>query len=225
MSQKSNLVFLGCNYSNQKVKKHFDQLKIHWEKQFPIRVVIIDKQRGKGARDIWDEIKTAIKESSLSIFDVSAFKPNVVLELGYALAEKNVEEIAVTFDERKIKNKKPEWSLSDISHLNQLRYKELPALDQKLEEEIDKVPAMKRWRALVNETSRAPNSAQKYQDVCLQILQYLRDKGPMTPQQLEDAGQGTNVRSEKIHRLLKDHKLAKRTRGRGKGARWVIIED
>ena len=98
---KTNVIFLGCNYSNKKIKTHFDILKVNLERDYPVKAVLIDREKKKGARDIWQEIQTGIEESSLAIFDVSAFRPNVVLELGYALAVKDRENILVCFDERK----------------------------------------------------------------------------------------------------------------------------
>jgi hypothetical protein len=223
MAQKTNLVFLGCNYRNKKVKSHFDQLKAKWESAYPIHVVLIDKENGKGARDLWGEIKSAIMDSSLAVFDVSAFRPNVVLELGYALARKDVEDIVVSFDERAAKGKTPDWLLSDISHLNQIRYKELAALDKKLDENLEKVPAVKRWRALQKEADRQPQSAVKYHDVCSKILQTLSNKKSMTEHEVDEVGKGLAVRTDKVHRLLMGHKLAKRTPGRN--PKWILVEE
>ncbi|MGA2450258.1 MAG: hypothetical protein ABTD50_16410 [Polyangiaceae bacterium] len=120
MATSTYKVFLGCNYSNQKVKAHFNMLKEKLEKDWPVHVCIIDKEPGKGARDLWSEIRRGIDECALAVFDVSGFRPNVVLELGYSLAVKDEEVILICFDERKPrKGGKPSWLLSDVGHLNQ----------------------------------------------------------------------------------------------------------
>ncbi|HPD56084.1 MAG TPA: hypothetical protein P5294_02070 [Smithellaceae bacterium] len=87
-SISAGTIFLACNFSNKRVKRHFDRLKKKWEDTLPVCVYISDQVQGKGARDLWKDITQTIKKSTLSIFDVTSFRPNVILELGFALANK-----------------------------------------------------------------------------------------------------------------------------------------
>ncbi|HQN73907.1 MAG TPA: hypothetical protein PLB16_10870, partial [bacterium] len=59
------------------------------------------------AKDMWVDIQKEIEESEFCLFDVSGFRPNVVLELGYALAVKNNSEILITFRHRKKRGSDP----------------------------------------------------------------------------------------------------------------------
>jgi len=223
---KTNVIFLGCNYSNKKVKGHFDALKTKWEREWPVRVVLIDKEKAKGSRDLWREISEAIQSASLVIFDVSAFRPNVVLELGFALALKHEEDIIISFDERKKKKagKKPEWLLSDISHRNRINYKSLSQLDKYLEENLTKVPAIKHFMELKATAEDETSIPEKYADVALKALHTLRDSDnvTMSDDQLASLTKGTNVRIETLKRILKKHKLAKRYQG--PNGRWYLVD-
>lgn len=222
MSTNAALIFLACNYSNKKVKVHFNKLKANFEAALPVRVVLIDKERGKGSRDLWKEIQTAITDCALAVFDVSAFRPNVVLELGYALAVKDEEQIIITFDERKLRGNKPQWLLSDISHLHQVRYRTLEQMDSKIEENLSKVPSVARYRALQDQARAETLAGDKYVQAALSVLHALREKNGLTDQQLDAIVRGTNVRRETFLRFLKSHQLAYRERGRG---RWYLVEE
>lgn len=226
MLRNSNLIFLGCNYSNKKVKVHFDALKEKWEKEWPVRVVLIDKEKAKGTRDLWNEINQKIENASLAIFDVSAFRPNVVLELGYALAIKDEESIVITFDERKKgkEGKKPEWLLSDISHRHRVTYKELTYLDQQLEAHLSKVPSKERFEELKHFFSQDHSTAaEKYIAASLQVLKKLRDEGNKSDQQIGKLIQGQSLRIKTLLSALKKHKLAKRTQG--PNGRWYLLDN
>lgn len=220
---KKNLIFLACNYSNKKVKSHFNKIKSKLEKAWPIRVVLIDKERGKGSRDIWKEIQQAIDDSALSIFDVSAFRPNVVLELGYALSIKDPENILITYDERKPRNQKSSpWLLSDIGHLHQSRYKTLEQLDKKINENLSKVPSIqefKEFSAAANKT----NAGKKYIAQGKNVLLNLRDSGMHSDQKIEGLIKGSGLDSRRLMGLLKKHKLAHRHRG--SNGRWYLSEE
>lgn len=221
MTTSIDKIFLGCNYSNKKVKRHFDLLKQKLESEWPLQVVLIDRERGKGARDIWREITTAVDDCALGFFDVSGFRPNVVLELGYALALKDPEFIIISFDERKYRGgKKPEWLLSDITHLNQIRYKELGQLDTKIEEQLGKVPIIERFKNFKAAIEDDAMAHEKYCAVALKILKMLRDRSSVTDQQIVSAARGTSIRIETLKTHLKRHKLA--VRQRGPNGRWKL---
>jgi hypothetical protein len=222
MATSTNVVFLGCNYGNKKVKRHFDALKAQWEEDYPIRVVLIDKEKAKGSRDLWDEIREAIEVSALAIFDVSAFRPNVVLELGYALATKDPETVLVSFDARKARaGKKPDWLLSDIGHLNRYPYTSLPQLDDKLEENVAKVPAVSRFAEFAAATERETNASGKYTTAGLAVLHALRQRGDLSEDQLDAIPKGSGIRVATLRALLKKYKLARRSQG--PHGRWSLV--
>ena len=52
---------------------------------------------GKSARDLWKDIQAYIDDSAACVFDVTGFRPNVVLELGYALSIKVQGQVYSTF--------------------------------------------------------------------------------------------------------------------------------
>ena len=223
METDAHVVFLGCNYTNAKIKKHFNQLKSKWEKEWPLRVILIDKERRKGARDLWSEIKRGIASSSLAIFDVSAFRPNVVLELGYALAIKDEDDVVISVDSRKPRQRRTaKWLLSDIGHLNRIQYKQLGQLDKLLDDVLERVPIVKRFLAFQQDVKDETNAPQKYIDCGLRVLQKLRDSGTMSDQQMASTVRGSAVRIETLRKLLKKHKLARRDKGRGG---WFLVTD
>ena len=85
----SSIVFLGCNYNDKKIKNQFDSLKKRIEADTALACIVVDKRTGKSARDLWKDIRTHIEESAACVFDLTGFRPNVVLELGYALSIKS----------------------------------------------------------------------------------------------------------------------------------------
>lgn len=225
---KTNLVFLGCNYSNKKVKGHFDSLKKAWEKSHPISVVIIDDNlKGKGAADLWVKIKEAIKTSALSIFDVSGFKPNVILELGYALAVKDEKAVVISFDERKKRKGKDtqdqKWLLSDIGQLKQIRYKTMKQLDKELEQHLHTVPSVKRFKDFEETVKKETKIPEEYCFVALNFLRKLINEraGFLPDTQLQQLARGKKVHVPRLREFLKQHKLAKR---RTNGP-WYLVEE
>ena len=219
-----HVVFLACNYGNKKIKNHFNSLKEEIEDEYPLKVILIDKERGRGAPDIWAEIKDAIEMSSLAIFDVTGNRPrpNVVLELGYALAIKDTNKILITSDDRKPRNKENEetWLLSDIGHLKRVQYKTLKTLDKQIWDHIEKIPAVKRyWR--FDELAKTASSAhEKYTDVGFQVLLSLRDGKRLGDAGVAEFGKGTGIRKERLFQLFRDSRVAKR--GPGPHGRWKL---
>lgn len=98
LSISASNIFLACNFGNNRVKGHFDGLKQNWEEHLPVSVYISDQVQGGGARDLWQDITQTIKEANLAIFDVTSFRPNVILELGFALAHKQASQIIICRD-------------------------------------------------------------------------------------------------------------------------------
>ena len=105
--QSIRRVFLGCNYNDNRIKGKFDLIKARLEDRFPIDCVIIDKRPNRAARDIWKDIRAEIRSCGLCFFDVTAFRPNVILELGFALAEKEESQLFITWRKRKSNGKIP----------------------------------------------------------------------------------------------------------------------
>jgi hypothetical protein len=222
MVQRTNSIFLGCNYSNKKVKGHFEKLKSKWEAEYPLRVILIDRVPGKGARDLWGEIKQELQESSLAILDLTGFKPNVVLELGYALAVKDEKQIVITHDERKNGQKTSSWQLSDIPHLTRVPYKTLTYLDQKLNEHLPNVYAVQCWTDF-KEAAAETGSPEKYCGAGLKVLHELRAGRRVTDQRIRTLARGTAIRANRLGQLLKDSDLARRRKGRN-GA-WELVDE
>jgi len=223
MKQKNNVVFLGCNYSNMKVKRLFDRLKVDWQSKYPLRVELIDKQPAPGAVDKWQQITRAIDEASLVVLDVSAFKPNVVLELGYALATKPYDQIVITFDERKPRTgQAPKWMLSDIPHLNEVRYKRVPVLRAALDEHLVKVPSAERFaevRAAAGEDQAGNAISAAILEACREMIK----RGSLAGQQLAALAVTHRADPIAVQRLLREKKLAKKQRG--PGDRWIPVDE
>jgi nucleoside 2-deoxyribosyltransferase len=217
----TNRVFLACNYSNKKVKGHFNKLKERLQKEWPIHVILIDKERGNASKDFWKQIRAEIDNCALAIFDVSAFRPNVVLELGYALAIKDEKQILITFDQRKPRTAKPpEWLLTDISHIHQVRYRQIEQMDDKIEENLESVPAVAAFKSLCDE-AKSTSIPDKYKIEALKVLHKLQDGvNGLTDQQFDGVIKGRGVNRQTLATLLKRHKLATRERGRG---RWHLV--
>lgn len=219
--ENTNKIFLACNYSNKKIKQHFNILKSKLEGRLPIRVVLIDKERHNASRDIWQQIQNEISSCALGIFDVSAFRPNVVLELGYCLAIKGEGQILITFDHRKPKGaRSPEWLLSDITHLHRVQYKTIDQLDEKIEEHLNALPFIQNFEEYCNrvQETRIP---EKYKSAALSVFKQLQTQAGLTDSQIEFAMKGTNVNKKYFLARIKEYQLARRDRGRG---RWHLVD-
>lgn len=219
MQEIANQVFLGCNYNDKKIKSQFDNLKRRLERTTPLNCVIVDKRRGKSARDIWKDIKNLIETSAVCIFDVTAFRPNVVLELGYALAIKAEEQIFITFRERKSKGKMPQWLLSDITHLNRFNYIHMSDLERHVRKELKSIGYGLGWQAF-SEGCQRINAGDKYEQKGLEILQAIRDNGPKNASQIRQIMAGTACRLNHMSQLLRNEKLI--VRGKGSNGRFSI---
>lgn len=213
MNVLANTVFFGCNYNDKKIKRQFDTLKKNIEKDTPLSCTIIDKRRGKSARDLWKDIRTHIEESAATIFDVTGFRPNVVLELGYALSIKSEDRVFITFRKRKSHGKEPKWLLTDISHLQRHDYISIAALDRHIRDQLQNIPYLKGYAEFIKDCE-STNAEDKYKEYGLKILLALRDEGPKSSQQFRDLMAGSACRFTQMSRLLKRHGLITRSRGR-----------
>jgi hypothetical protein len=211
-SISSNTIFLACNFNNRRVKGHFDELKRNWENSLPVKVYLSDKVKGKGARDLWQDISVTIREANLAIFDVTSFRPNVVLELGYALAVKSNMHIVICRDltpsGKKVKNLEG-WLLSDIPHLNRIEYKKFRTLDKQLLEHVEMMAPVRRFYQLMVDVERQREVSNKaYISESLSALHHLRDDGPLLRKDLKSTIADPDIEFGLIAGLLTKHKLA-----------------
>jgi hypothetical protein len=183
MSELTNMVFMGCNYNDKKIKRQFDNLKKRLEKSLPLSCVIIDKRKNKAAKDIWKEIKEHIEKSAACVFDVTGFRPNVVLELGYALSSKSEDQIFITFRKRKSKGQDPKYLLSDINHLNYQPYINIKELEKHIKEQLNSIPYSKAYHSFVKDT-KDTNASDKYEQKGFEILQDIKNNGSRSSQQI-----------------------------------------
>lgn len=216
---RSHVVFLGCNYNDKKIKGQFDSLKKRLEADTPLSCVVLDKRGSKSARDLWQDIKAHIEESAACVFDLTGFRPNVVLELGYALSIKSEDQIFVTFRKRKSRGKKPPWLLSDIGHLNRHEYVNVPALESFVREQLALLPFSKHMAAY-EAACEATNAVEKYQEYGKMVVQAVRDNGPMTLEQIQAVLAGSSCRSKRMLALFKKNQLLRR--GRGRNGKYTI---
>ena len=220
----SNVVFFGCNYNDKKIKAQFDSLKKRIEADTALACVVIDKRHGKPARDIWQDIKGFIEDSVACVFDVTGFRPNVVLELGYALSIKSEDQVFITFRKRKTKGKAPAWLLSDIGHLQRHEYISIPDLEAYVRTQLGLIPFSK-GHADFNAECGNTGAPDKYRQYGLKILQHLRENGPRSKQQLQAVIAGSACRFDQMQSMLKRARLINRTRGKhGKFAISALIE-
>ena len=216
-------IFLACNYNNRRIKRHFDKLKEEWEYHYPLRITLIDKIKRRGAADIWEEIISEIEIASLAVFDVSTFRPNVVIELGYALAIKDYSQIVICWDSRTVGGKKPDWLLSDISHLTRIQYKSFPKLDAQLADYRDSIPAMQRYIELADDVQQNTNAGEKYADCACEVVQWLLEGKPLSDKQVLSCIQGSSIQKKKFFTLLRKYQLA--IRGQGQHGKWKLVEE
>jgi hypothetical protein len=217
----SNVVFFGCNYNDKKIKGQFDNLKNRIETDTALSCILIDKRDGKPANDLWKVIKSHIEDSAACVLDVTGFRPNVVLELGYALSIKAPEQIFITFRKRKTQGKDPKWLLSDIGHLNRLEYVNVPELEALVREQLDRLPFVGKLKDYKKDCE-STNSVEKYREYGLKSLQSIRDNGPQSEQQIQAILAGSACRLKRMLSLLKKHKLVKR--GIGRDGKFSIPE-
>jgi nucleoside 2-deoxyribosyltransferase len=222
----ANTIFLACNFEDKRVKRHFDRLKKKWEENLPVRVYLSDQVQGGGARDLWKEITETIEEANLAIFDVTSFRPNVILELGFALAHKQPNQIIICRDltpSGKESAKRRKWLLSDISHLHRIEYKTFDILDKQLIKHVERMTPVDNFYRLMKEIERQKNlSAQLYVIEALEALIELRDYEPPQRQEFRSRLEDRGVDAKTIENLLQRFKLAKPEPGRN--GRWMLID-
>lgn len=211
-SISASTIFLACNFSNKSVKRHFDRLKKKWEDTLPVYLYISDQVQGKGARDLWKDITQAIKKSTLSIFDVTSFRPNVILELGFALANKRASEIFICRDltpDGK-KRKKQKWLLSDISHLHRIDYRTFNVLDDQLLKYVMAMVPVRNFNRLIDELKRQKKlSAKAYIAEALGIMKKIRDTGPIPRRDFKRCIEDDAVDAKILGNLLQRYELAR----------------
>ncbi|MCJ7585088.1 MAG: hypothetical protein MUO30_10020 [Anaerolineales bacterium] len=217
----SNIVFFGCNYNDKKIKGQFDSLKYRIENDTALSCIVIDKRSGKSASDLWQDIRLNIEDSAACVFDVTGFRPNVVLELGYALSIKAGDQVFITFRKRKSKGKTPMWLLSDIGHLNRLEYINVPTLENFVREQLDLLLFSKYVKEYMKDC-KSTNAVEKYQQYGLKVLQAIRDNGSQSEQQLQALLVGSSCRLTRMLSLLKKHQLIRC--GVGRNGKYSIPE-
>lgn len=218
-------VFFGCNYNDQSIKSQFDALKTRLERKFPIDCVVIDKRRNKAAQDIWNDIQEELWRCEALFFDVTAFRPNVVLELGYALAVwEGQPDIFITWRRRRTGGALPTWLLSDVSHLQRFEYTTVKGLDDFVESQLLAMDWLTRFTRFNDQLcAQSTTAADKYRTEGLRVLLKLRDDGPQTVNQIEQLIQGSAVRRETLTNWLREAHLIKRKQGRN--SRFYLLDD
>lgn len=220
----ADTIFLACNFNNKKVKAHFDILKKKWESSLPIYVYLSDKVQGRGARDLWSEISHTIREANLAVFDVTSFRPNVILELGYSLAIKSLDQIIICRDitPNGKRRKTPEkWQLSDIPHLFRIEYKTFSVLDKQLLQHIERMAPVRNFYNFVDEVERRPKLISKlYIAVAIDAINLLRDKGAINRDAFKSYLLKHEIDPKILEGLLKKYNLAKP----GRDGKWKKID-
>lgn len=219
-------IFLACNFGNTRVKRHFDGLKRKLEDILPVAVYLSDRVQAGGARDLWKDITEEIRQANLCIFDVTAFRPNVTLELGYALAIKRLDQVIICRDltpNGKSTKQKEEWQLSDIAHLFRKEYKTFGDLDKTLLKHVERLAPVVNFYGLVQEVERRKTlSRHSYIGGALDILKHLRDIGPLRRDEFTRRLITHNVDPKIMEGLLVRFKLAIPDPGRN--GFWKIID-
>src|SRR5208283_1613844 len=162
MANIRSKLFLGCNYNDQSIKSSFNNIRDRIEKDTPLQCIVIDKRTNKAAKDLWVDIQKEIAEAALCVFDISGFRPNVILELGLALAIKNNDQILITFRTRRTKGKQPQWLLSDIGHLQRFQYGAIPDLERHIREQIEHLDYMKSFKDFLTRCKSDTTAPDKY---------------------------------------------------------------
>ena len=225
-SISANTIFLACNFANKRVKRHFDGLKKKWENILAVRVYLSDKVQGGGARDLWNDITQTMMEANLAIFDVTSFRPNVILELGFSLARKRANQIIICRDltpsgKKSVKQEK--WQLSDIPHLYRIEYKNFNILDKQLLQHVERMAPVKNFYDLVKEIERQHSLSNKlYIGEALEALKELRDNGPIRRKKFRSRLNNRRVDAKTLEDLLRRFELAKPESGRN--GFWKLID-
>lgn len=221
-------VFLACSFRNKKIKKHFDNLKKTWEETLAIKVYLSDRVKGGGARDLWREIQEKIKEANLAIFDLTTFRPNVVLELGYAIALKQETQVVICFDltpTGKKRKTKPMWLLSDIGQLHRIEYKTFKQLDDQLGHHRDRMAPVKNFyklAAYAERTMKSKKNRRVFISEALGFLKKLRDDGPISHKEFRTQMRRHGIAPKDLGDCIKRNNLAKRISN--KRSDWILID-
>lgn len=225
-SISANTIFLACNFVNKRVKRHFDGLKKIWGKILPVRVYLSDKVQGGGARDLWNDITQTIGEANLLIFDVTSFRPNVTLELGFSLALKRTDQIIICRDltpSGKKSSNHEKWQLSDIPHLYRIEYRNFNTLDEQLLQHVERMAPVRKFYELVKEIERQHDLSNNiYISEALAALRELRDNGPIRRKKFRARLINRGVEAKTLEKLLMYFELAKPESGRN--GFWKLID-
>jgi hypothetical protein len=84
LTEKPQLVFIGCPWRTIRPKYERIISKRTYKRRYPLAFVIIGREGNQRAEDLFSEIKKQIDRSSCAILDVSGGNANVALEFGYA---------------------------------------------------------------------------------------------------------------------------------------------
>lgn len=222
----ANTIFLACNFQNKRVKRHFDGLKKKWENILPVQVYLSDKVRGGGARDLWNDITRTMCEANLAIFDITSFRPNVILELGFSLALKRADQIVICRDltpSGKRGAKQEKWELSDIPHLYRIEYETFDDLDKHLLQHVERMAPVRNFYRFMDEIRRQSKLSNKfYVAEALEVLKELRDNGPMRRREFTSRLKKRGVDAKTLEDLLRRFELAKPEPG--SNGFWKLID-
>ncbi len=127
-----NQVFVGIPWKT--IKPKYEKIINSLEEKYPLHFVIVGRNDGQEAIQLFEYIKNKIAGSSYAIFDVTGGNPNVSLEYGYA--EGLDIEKSIYLSSHKASHKISPLSpiISDLGGSRRVHYTNENTLRQKLEE-------------------------------------------------------------------------------------------
>ncbi|MBN1473228.1 MAG: hypothetical protein JW914_01305 [Syntrophaceae bacterium] len=152
------------------------------------------------------------RKSSLVICDVTSFRPNVILELGFALANKKAKEILICRDltpdgKKRVRQR---WLLSDISHLHRIEYKTFNILDEHILKYVMAMRPIKNFNRFIAFMKRQKKLSEKaYITEALEVLREIRDSGPIPRREFKSRLDNRDVDAKILGNLLKRFELAR----------------
>jgi hypothetical protein len=199
---KSPTIFIACPYS---AEFGFKKFKNYLLGHYP--GTIIFAETNLQTRHLLDILRSHIKKTDFSVFDVSTWNPNVALELG--IADGLNADYYITLNRKHSKNVP-----SDIQGLQRIEYSVLEKGDGSLHEQLQryivrqKTFVGKKLWALLREEERGDALF----TFAIRVMCHFRDRSTLRPDKAKSLSKGLHLRAPQrdlVLGILRSHKYIK----------------
>lgn len=171
-----NQVFLAIPWRNVRAKYEWAISKLR--KQYPLSFVIVGREDGQDAEDLFEVIKTKILASSYVIFDATGGNANVSLEYGFAEAN-DVPRALYLSTHKAAKRATDAPIIADLAGKRRNQYAQVQGLLKLLRDFCDHHPYTRRFEQFLAKSGkrRDKGAKKRMRALCLKIIHTLDRDG------------------------------------------------